>query len=355
MTTTDHDHDHHHDHHAAAARAATCCCPTTSPAVASTSQNDVQLQRLHAGQGVRLRPGHPLGDQLDHRLGRPGLDLRRPRRDRQHPAGSSCSGIRPTPPPTRSRSRPTPAPGRPSTGPPPAAGFKETINVNGTGRYVRMYGTARVHGYGYSLWEFQVYGTGGSPVQPPAAAERDLPGQPAGLQRRVQRRRPAPGRTRPSGSPTPAGREQRAAVLHEQQQRPTDGAGSLVMEARREVDRRVELPGRSVPVHLGPDQHLAHLHLHLRAGRGPHQGDRHAGSLAGVLDARGELPAGELAGLRRDRHHGARRHASPTRPTPPCTRPPTSGRRVRCAVHRSRATSSTGVPHLRGRVGPAPT
>jgi hypothetical protein len=48
-------------------------------------------------------------------------------------------------------------------------GFRETLTVNGTGRYVRMYGTARSNGYGYSLWEFKVYGTGGAPVQPPAS------------------------------------------------------------------------------------------------------------------------------------------------------------------------------------------
>jgi beta-glucanase (GH16 family) len=47
-------------------------------------------------------------------------------------------------------------------------GFKETLTVSGTGRYVRMYGTARSNGYGYSLWEFQVYGTGGSPTTPPS-------------------------------------------------------------------------------------------------------------------------------------------------------------------------------------------
>ncbi|MDX6330249.1 MAG: hypothetical protein QOI83_2632, partial [Streptomycetaceae bacterium] len=29
----------------------------------------------------------------------------------------------------------------------------------GSGRYVRMNGTARATGYGYSLWEFQVYGS----------------------------------------------------------------------------------------------------------------------------------------------------------------------------------------------------
>ena len=37
-------------------------------------------------------------------------------------------------------------------------GGLETIPVRGTGRYVRMYGTHRATGYGYSLWEFQVFG-----------------------------------------------------------------------------------------------------------------------------------------------------------------------------------------------------
>jgi hypothetical protein len=41
-------------------------------------------------------------------------------------------------------------------------GGTETLAVNGSGRYVRFYGTQRVGGYGYSLWEFQVLGTGGS-------------------------------------------------------------------------------------------------------------------------------------------------------------------------------------------------
>ena len=38
-------------------------------------------------------------------------------------------------------------------------GGVQTLNVTGTGRYVRMYGTARATPYGYSLYEFQVYGT----------------------------------------------------------------------------------------------------------------------------------------------------------------------------------------------------
>jgi hypothetical protein len=41
-------------------------------------------------------------------------------------------------------------------------GGTQTLNVTGTGRYVRMYGTVRGTQYGYSLWEFQVYGTTGT-------------------------------------------------------------------------------------------------------------------------------------------------------------------------------------------------
>jgi beta-glucanase (GH16 family) len=37
-------------------------------------------------------------------------------------------------------------------------GGTETLNISGTGRYVRMFGTLRTTGYGYSLWEFAVYG-----------------------------------------------------------------------------------------------------------------------------------------------------------------------------------------------------
>ncbi|MCF3964141.1 beta-1,3-glucanase family protein [Streptomyces fuscigenes] len=40
-------------------------------------------------------------------------------------------------------------------------GGVQTLSVNGSGRYVRMYGTKRATPYGYSLYEFQVFGTGG--------------------------------------------------------------------------------------------------------------------------------------------------------------------------------------------------
>ncbi|GAA3491213.1 discoidin domain-containing protein [Streptomyces cremeus] len=46
-------------------------------------------------------------------------------------------------------------------------GGTETLNVTGTARYVRMLGLTRATGYGYSLWEFQVYGgTDGGPTLP---------------------------------------------------------------------------------------------------------------------------------------------------------------------------------------------
>jgi hypothetical protein len=38
-------------------------------------------------------------------------------------------------------------------------GGTQTLNVSGSGRYVRVYGTARATQYGYSLWEFQVFGS----------------------------------------------------------------------------------------------------------------------------------------------------------------------------------------------------
>jgi hypothetical protein len=47
----------------------------------------------------------------------------------------------------------------------------QALTVSGTGRYIRMYGTARGTAYGYSLWEFQVYaGTSASPSPSPTGS-----------------------------------------------------------------------------------------------------------------------------------------------------------------------------------------
>jgi hypothetical protein len=53
------------------------------------------------------------------------------------------------------------------------AGGTQTIPVGTKARFVRMYGTARSTGYGYSLWEFQVFGTpsgSGAPASATAPA-----------------------------------------------------------------------------------------------------------------------------------------------------------------------------------------
>jgi hypothetical protein len=60
-----------------------------------------------------------------------------------------------------------------TTGP----GGTETLSVAGSGRFIRMYGTARATQYGYSLYEFAVYsgqGTGPSPSTTPSGPQ--LPG-----------------------------------------------------------------------------------------------------------------------------------------------------------------------------------
>ncbi|OQR65575.1 licheninase [Streptomyces maremycinicus] len=114
-------------------------------------------------------------------------------------------------------------------------GFKQTLNISGTGRYVRMYGTERATPYGYSLWEFQVYGTGGDPLPAPP-----LPSDPATPPRLVWSDefdgaaggKPDPSKWRADPGTGPNNEleyytDHRNAAL--------DGSGHLVMEARKEV------------------------------------------------------------------------------------------------------------------------
>lgn len=54
-------------------------------------------------------------------------------------------------------------------------GGVSTTAVSGTGRYVRMLGVQRATTYGYSLWEFQVYGTAGAPSATPTATPTATP------------------------------------------------------------------------------------------------------------------------------------------------------------------------------------
>jgi hypothetical protein len=55
------------------------------------------------------------------------------------------------------------------------AGGTQTIDVTGSGRYVRLLGLARATRYGYSLFEFQVYGTGGGTSSPSAPSSSSPP------------------------------------------------------------------------------------------------------------------------------------------------------------------------------------
>ncbi|MFG2052971.1 discoidin domain-containing protein [Micromonospora sp. NPDC048930] len=116
-----------------------------------------------------------------------------------------------------------------------SAGFKQTVNVTGTGRYVRMYGTARSSGYGYSLWEFQVYGTGGAPTAPPPVPPD--PTFPATtLVFADEFNGPAGGKPDPAKWTIDPGTGQNNELQYytDNANAAMNGAGQLVMEARRE-------------------------------------------------------------------------------------------------------------------------
>ncbi|WP_307561897.1 discoidin domain-containing protein [Streptosporangium lutulentum] len=56
-----------------------------------------------------------------------------------------------------------------------ATGGNQSYDVSGSGRYVRMNGTARATAYGYSLWEFAVHTTTtGGPTDPPPTGGGEL-------------------------------------------------------------------------------------------------------------------------------------------------------------------------------------
>ena len=85
-------------------------------------------------------------------------------------------------------------------------GGNQTLSVTGTGRYIRMYGTARATQYGYSLWEFQVFtadtGGGGSGT---CGTTNVALNQTATASSTGERQLPRVGR-RPTATRAPAGR-----------------------------------------------------------------------------------------------------------------------------------------------------
>ncbi|MBB5869063.1 beta-glucanase (GH16 family) [Allocatelliglobosispora scoriae] len=125
-----------------------------------------------------------------------------------------------------------------------STGFKQTLTgLTGTGRYVRMYGTARSSTYGYSLWEFQVWGTGGAPITPPALPP--APGNPLVLKwsdefNAGNGAAPDNAKWRPEVGPGVNNELQyytnNANAYH-------DGGGNLVLEAKRQVTPGSACPG----------------------------------------------------------------------------------------------------------------
>ncbi|MEU2179504.1 discoidin domain-containing protein [Streptomyces thermolilacinus] len=85
-------------------------------------------------------------------------------------------------------------------------GGTETLNVVGTARHVRMLGTARATGYGYSLWEFKVYGSTGGDGGP------TLPGGGTSARTCTSSTRPRPA-SRPSWTRCSDSRSRRSSAV----------------------------------------------------------------------------------------------------------------------------------------------
>ena len=116
-------------------------------------------------------------------------------------------------------------------------GHKEDLTgLKGTGRYVRMYGTARSNGYGYSLWEFQVFGTGGDPVTPPAKIPNiTLPATKMVFDDEFNGSAGSTPDTAKWTADTGTGQNGEQEYYTDNKNATMDGGGNLVIEARKET------------------------------------------------------------------------------------------------------------------------
>ncbi|WP_307827414.1 DUF1996 domain-containing protein [Planomonospora sp. ID82291] len=90
-------------------------------------------------------------------------------------------------------------------------GGRQTVNVTGTARYVRLDTTRRSSPYGVSLWEFQVYGTGSATPAPSSTAKPTATPAPSSTAKPTAKptagstAKPSPGTTpKPSSSASPS-------------------------------------------------------------------------------------------------------------------------------------------------------
>ncbi|MEU5281107.1 discoidin domain-containing protein [Streptomyces asoensis] len=105
-------------------------------------------------------------------------------------------------------------------------GGAQSLAASGAGRYVRMHGAQRATPYGYSLWEFQVYGNGGDPIPaPPRLVWSDEFGGAADGKPNASKWRADPG----------TGPNNKLECYTDHRNATLDGSGHLVMEARKEV------------------------------------------------------------------------------------------------------------------------
>ena len=146
------------------------------------------------------------------------------------------------------------------------AGGTQTLTVTGTGRYVRINGTARATGYGYSLWEFQVYGTFGGATNPGGCGTTNAAQGKTG-HRLLAARTPAPRRS--AAVDGNAGTRWSSAV-----QRPAVDPASTSAATQQHLPGGAAVGGRVRPGVPDPDSHQRlhldhHLHHHHRHRRHP--------------------------------------------------------------------------------------
>ena len=141
----------------------------------------------------------------------------------------------------------------------------ETLTVTGTGRYVRMYGTVRGTGYGYSLYEFQVYGNfGTTPTTPDDVARhrhQRRPGQAGDRLVAPRTPRPTPASAAVDGN---AGTRWASQFSDPQWLRSTSAARRAICQVVAAVGgglrQGVPDPGVQRRRHLDHDLHHHHRH-----------------------------------------------------------------------------------------------